>query len=333
MKRHILFAFGLLLILSCFILAQSPANSNDQQGYLLGPGDKIQVKVLGEKDFDFDTEIAPNGKFVVPFVEDEPVEAACRTETELRKEVAERYAKYLKNPMVSLTVTQRRKSAPVTIYGEVANQQQIQLTRPATLWELIAFSGGIKQDSAGGTVQVVRTKMPLCAEKDDEENWNIESNDGKIHPSRMYSLSSVMTGKKEANPQIFAGDIIFIEKAPPVYIIGEIGNATGIRIKEGGLSLSTALAMAGGTREKAKIKDIKIYRRKESDPLNPDIISVNYKEIKEGKQKDIMLQPYDVIDIAKKKKGIGEILFETITGATLRGAQTLVTGGARNVVY
>jgi polysaccharide export outer membrane protein len=332
MKRHILSAFGLILILSCFIIAQTPANTNEPTAYLLGPGDKIEVKVLGESNFDFATEITPDGKFIVPFVQDKPVEANCRTENELRQEVADRYSKYLKNPMISLMVTERRKPDPVIVYGEIATTQ-FTLTKEATLWELIAKSGGPKPDSAGGTVQVVRTKMPLCAEDDQKSNWKIESNNGKVAPSRMYTLSSVIAGKKEANPTIYPGDIIFLEKAPPVYIIGEVGSTTGLYIKEGGLPLSRAIAMVGGTRDQAQLKDVKIYRQRKDDPLNPEIISINFKEIKKGTQKDIMLEPYDVIDIQKKKKSVGQTILEIITKGTITGAQTVITGGARNIVY
>ncbi len=332
MKRNILFAFGLLLLLSCFVIAQTPSNSADQRGYLLGPGDKIQVKVLGEEQFNFQTEIDPNGKFFVPFVEDKPVEASCRTENELRAEVAKRYAKYLKNPMVSFAVTERRKPSPVTIYGEIMQPQRIELAKQATLMELIAFSGGVKEDSAGGTVQVVRTQLPICASEDEKADWEVTSNSGTIAPSRMYTLSSATKGIKEANPRIYPGDIIFVDKASPVYINGEVVQPRGVYIKEKGLSLNQAISMVGGPRDRAQLKDVKIYRLKPNSQQRK-VISINLKEIREGKREDIMLEPYDIIDIEKKKKSVGQVVLETITGAAVRGAGAVVTQGATRIYY
>jgi protein involved in polysaccharide export with SLBB domain len=38
----------------------------------------------------------------------------------------------------------------------------------------------------------------------------------------MYSLASLRQGRDEANPEIIAGDIIVVQKAAPVYVMGEV---------------------------------------------------------------------------------------------------------------
>ena len=45
-----------------------------------------------------------------------------------------------------------------------------------------------------------------------------------------------------------------------------------------------------------------------------EIVSVNYDLIKKGQQKDVMLEPYDIVEVDKAKKGIGQILLEIATG-------------------
>ena len=84
MKRKLLFIFVLLLISSQVILAQEVVKISDSQvekkrGYLIGPGDKIEGKVLGEDQFNFTAAIDEDGRFEVPFV-DESIMAKCRTE-------------------------------------------------------------------------------------------------------------------------------------------------------------------------------------------------------------------------------------------------------------
>ena len=139
-----------------------PTTIETPRGYLVGPGDELTGKVLGEAQFDFVATIDEDGKFQVPFF-DKPIEASCRTEKELRADVTQLLAKYLKTPQVSLRVTQRKSRPPATIYGEVRTPQQVDLRRDARLLELLSFAGGVTE-KAGGMVQVFRTEPLLCAD-------------------------------------------------------------------------------------------------------------------------------------------------------------------------
>lgn len=291
------------------------------QVYLVGPGDKIEGKVLGEPEFDFATLIDETGSFEIPFV-DEPIRASCRTESEIRADVKKLLSRYLKDPLVSVQVTERRKPLPVTVFGEVRNPQRVELRKSATLLELLAFAGGVNVESAGGFVKVFRTQPPLCAHADDKDDWLAESNDGLEVPSRAYSLSSIVAAQKESNPTIFPGDLIIVEKAPPVYIIGEVNALREIKITQNGLSLSEAIAMAGGFRERAKKKEIMI-RRLKPNSKEREIIEVNYNLIADGSQKDIMLEPEDIVVVDKTKKSIAETILEIATGSVRNAANIL----------
>jgi len=285
-------------------------------GYLVGPGDEITAKVLGEPQFDFVATIDEDGKFQVPFF-DKTIEAQCRTEKDLRTDVTKLLSKYLKNPQISVRVTQRKSRPPATISGEVRTQQQIDLRREARLLELISFAGGVTDD-AGGMVQVFRTQPLMCSEAAQENDWAAENSSDV--PSRMYSLSNLRQGRDEANPIIYPGDVIVVQKAAPIYITGEVVNPQGIYLKEGGTSLTEAIAKVNGVRREAKTKDIKIYRLK-ANSKDREIISVNYDQIKKGTQKDVMLEPYDIVEVDKSKKTIAQLVLETVIGVG-RGAAT-----------
>ena len=209
-------------------------------------------------------------------------------------------------------MTQRNSRPPATIYGEVVTPQQVVLTRRSTLLELLSFSGGVKEE-AGGMIQVFRTRKPICTEADTESDWKPDASGGLDVPSRMYSLSSLRLGKEEANPVIYPGDVVVVQKAAPVYITGEVLSPQGIYLKEGGLSLSEAIAKIGGVRREAKTKDIKIYRLK-TNSKDREIISANYDMIKKGEQKDIMLEPYDIVEVDKSKKSIAQTIMELTLG-------------------
>ena len=301
--------FGLLQTALAQEVSVTPA---PERGYLVGPGDEITGKVLGEPQFDFVATIDEDGKFQVPFF-DKAIEARCRTENELRTDVAQLLSKYLRSPQISVRVTQRKSRPPATISGEVVNQQQVDLRREARLLELISFAGGVKED-AGGMIQIFRTQPPMCSENGEEATWKTESNNGLDVPSRMYSLSSLRLGREEANPIIYPGDVIVVQKALPVYITGEVVQPQGIYLKEGGTSLTEAIAKVNGVRREAKTKDIRIYRLK-ANSKEREIIAVNYDSIKKGTQKDVMLEPYDIVEVDKTKKSIAQLVLEVVTGA------------------
>ncbi len=313
MKLKVVFVFILAFLLSQISFAQETVlTANGQRGYLVGPGDVIMIKVLGEKDFDVDeATVDEDGKIQVPFF-DQGVLAKCRTEKELTAEVKQLLSKYLRSPQVTVRVKQRNSRPPATIYGEVRNPQQVVLTRRSTLLELLSFSGGVTED-AGGMIQVFRTQPLMCSEGNSDNDWKAEANEKLDFPSRMYSLTSVKRGEEESNPVIYPGDVVVVQKAAPVYITGEVVSPQGIYLKDGSLSLTEAIAKIGGVKREAKTKDIKIYRLK-ANSRDREIISANYDLIKKGEQKDIMLEPYDIVEVDKSKKSIAQIIFETVTG-------------------
>lgn len=316
MKARIPILFVLTIFLFQSSFAQQDAlDAAPQRGYLLGPGDEVTGKVLGEPQFDFVATVDEDGRIEVPFF-DKPIMAKCRTERELRTDVTKLLAKYLRSPEASIRVTQRNSRPPVSIYGEVRQQQQVVLTRKAHLLELISFAGGVSEKS-GGMVQVFRTRAPMCTDPTVENQWKADNDNVLDVPSRMYSLASLRQGREEANPEIFPGDIIVVQKAAPIYVTGEVVRPGEINIPEGGLPLTQAVAMASGITREAKTKTIKVYRRKEGS-AEPEMIVANYDDIKKGKQKDVMLEPFDIVEVDKASKKFTDYLLEFVTGVPNR---------------
>jgi len=317
------FTLGFFLTLGLFQIVfgqEVPVTPEAQRGYLVGPGDEITAKVLGEPQFDFVAMIDEDGKFQVPFF-DKPIQAKCRSEKELRADVTQLLSKYLKTPQISVRVTGRKSRPPATIYGEVRQPQQVDLRRDARLLELLSFAGGITE-KAGGMVQVFRTQPPICAENKAMNDWVAETNDGTDVPSRLYSLNSLRSGREEANPNIYPGDLIVVQKAAPIYVIGEVNVLKEIPLTENGLSLTEAIAQSGGFSREAKTKTIRIRRLKENSK-DRQIISVNYDSIKKGEQKDVILEPYDIVEVDKSKKSIAQTILEIATGSARSFSQVL----------
>ncbi len=303
------------------------------RGYMFGAGDEIVGKVLGEADYSFHAAVDEDGRIEVPFAET-PIVAKCKTEKELRSEITVLLAKYLRNPQLNLQTTKKSRSHS-SIYGEVQTPARIELTRQATLMELIAAAGGLK-DTAGGVIQVFRVQPPQCSSDDDPLNWKNESGNESEVPSRIYSVSSLSMGRDDSNPVILPGDVIHVQKAAPVYITGEVIAPQGILLKESGTSLMEALSMISGTTQTAKTKEIKIFRLKPgASPTSKerDILLANLNLIKDGSEKDIMLQPYDIIQVDKTKKSLALTILEFAVGAGKQAIQSAATSTGTKVIY
>src|SRR5437868_8893525 len=118
----------------------SSGTSIDSQGirnYLLGPGDILDVRVFGQADLSSQVEIDADGNISsLPFLET-PIRAQCRTDKEVQKDIATAYAKYIKNPQVSVRVVDRKSRQPATISGAVRSPMQVTMMRQVRLHELI----------------------------------------------------------------------------------------------------------------------------------------------------------------------------------------------------
>jgi hypothetical protein len=202
------------------------------------------------------------------------------------------------------------------------------MQRTARLQEVLAFSGGVTE-KAGGTIEVWHTQPLQCPELGDPTEVEAPA-DGQNPSFQVFKLSDINAGKSEANPIVRPGDVIVVQKAPPVYIVGEVRllPQDGISIQEGGMTLTEAVARAGGLTREARKKDIRIYRVKKGaknpgDLNNRETISKNLDLIKKGKQEDEILQPYDIIEVEKAKKSIAQIALDIATGSIRTVANTV----------
>ena len=55
--------------------------------------------------------------------------------------------------------------------------------------------------------------------------------------------------------------------------------------------------------------------------------------IKKGTQKDVMLEPYDIVEVGKAKKPIHQIILEMATGVGLGAVNTLGQGLPNRILY
>lgn len=292
--------------------SQSPAI--DMQGvrnYLLGPGDVLDVRVFGQSDLNTMAEIDGDGNISsLPFLE-KPIRAMCLTEKEVQKAIATAYAAYLKNPQVSVRIAQRNSRPPATLYGAVRTPMLITMMRRVRLHELIARSGGVTE-RASGTVQVVHTQPEMCPESGEVVMKRVSTTSSVDSQMQTFKLREL--GNESGDPFIRPGDVVIVTEGEPIYVTGAVMAPQPVFMKDQ-LTLGRAIAMAGGPQRLANTGEVHIYRKKDGQIAQEDL-KYNYDAIRKGKEKDVLLQAYDIIDVRNSGPFAAKSLADLFLGMT-----------------
>lgn len=352
MKRSlVLVAIAVSLTFPGLVLTQEPQSAPSQDGpsraptseqsgvdtqgirnYLLGPGDTLDVRVFGQGDLNAITEVDSDGNISsLPFIES-PIPAKCRTDKDLQKDITKAYAKYLKNPQVSVHIAERKSRQPATVFGAVRQPTRVTMQRKIRLNELVVVSGGFTE-RASGTIQILHTEPLMCPQPGEEAL--AAPIDGTKVPFELIKISELRTGKVAANPVIRPGDYVLVTEAEPVYVTGSVIAPQGIFLRDQ-LTLSRALAMVGGARKEAKLNDVRIYRQKPG-ATDQEMIRVDYAAIKKNQKPDFFLQAFDIIEVPEAGMFSPSRIGQTLIGAVSGSLGTMFSQGgtsiANRVIY
>jgi protein involved in polysaccharide export with SLBB domain len=180
------------------------------------------------------------------------------------------------------------------VFGAVHQPTKVSTVRPVRLNELIAAAGGTT-DRAAGSVQILHTEPVLCPQPGQEAD--ALPLDGTDLPLQIVKLADLKSGKPKANPTIRPGDYVLVSEAELVYVTGSVV-APGSQLLTENLTLGRVLAMSGGATTSAELSNVKIYRQR-SGSLEQNVLKFDYTAIKDGKQPDVILHPYDVIEVGE----------------------------------
>lgn len=289
--------FGGLLILVGVCIAQTPDASptiGSSSDYRLGAGDVIRITVLKQDILTQDgIRISNEGTIRLPMI-DEPIRSSCLTEAELSASIAEKYKKYILNPQVYVSVKEYN-SKGVAVIGAVNAPGRFQLQRPVRLLEILTYVNG-PSPAAGRELQILRMAGPdQCT----GGKLRMEVVPEEEAPPEIVTLkiADVMGGSENFNPTLRAGDIVRVIEAEvrQAFVVGSVRAATAVNLKDP-VTLSTAIAMAGGTVGGAQLEKIKITRQN-SDGTTKSDLYFNLKEIRKGSVEDVLLQPNDVVEV------------------------------------
>jgi polysaccharide export outer membrane protein len=287
-------AAAMLLALRAF--AQTPsAPDGGARTYLLGPDDVISIRALDAEEIsDKAIRIGTNGVINLPMVG--RVQAGGLTVEQLEVDLTARLKPFIKQPEVSVNVVELR-SQPVSVIGSVKAPGVHQLQGHKTLVEILSLAGGITED-AGYSVRITRRKeygpIPLASSQADST--------GEFYTAQV-GLRDIMEAKNPVeNVEVMPNDVISVPRAQMVYVIGEVTRSGGFALGERQrVSVLQALSLAGGLGRMAKRSDSKILRASTADDSQRTEIPLNLSRILQGRDRDVPLQPNDILFIPSSK--------------------------------
>lgn len=265
--------------------ASMPARPDDR--YRIGPGDVLDIRYFNRTNLSREAvRVEGNGMIRMPLIDTE-IQAACKTEGELAKEIAEKYKKFYRNPQIDVFVKEYH-SKPVAIIGAVNEQSRFELQRRISLLELLTYAKG-PSDKAGQTINIVHSPPSLICQKDGP------AEDEATTAFVSFNLADTLQGDPRANPYIEPGDIITLPVADQVYVVGNVYTPLTIPLREP-ITLSRAVAMAGGVKQDTKKDKVRIIRPQPGSTTSKEIV-VDLTAIEKKQTEDIALLPNDIIDV------------------------------------
>lgn len=263
------------------VLATKELLQLQSQEYQVGPDDVLDVSVFEWETNDqtktLQFRVSETGIIALPMVGALDVTGMSVQEIQKAIEDALQEGGVLQNPRVGVWVSEFR-SRQISVIGSVHQPGSYAIHQNvSTLLDMIALAGG-PLDNAGGIAYVIRN-----------------SGKGKAPERIKIDLDELLQrGQSDLNPVLGAGDVVFVPKAPLIYVYGAVRQAGGFTFRKQ-LRVLESIALAGGFTDMASHTDVTLIRRLESGGERAYTIDVS--RIEAGKDPNIFMRDGDVLRV------------------------------------
>lgn len=233
---------GVLLLLAALAPPAHAQGADSPREYLLGAGDVVRVVVYQSPDLSIETRVSESGHITYPLLGSVKVGGLSVSQAEAAINRGLRDGDFLKRPQVLVTLVQVRANQ-VSVLGLVSRPGRYPLEVPGMLLtEMLAQAGGI---APGGADVVTLTG----------------SREGKPFRTEV-DLPALYAAREQrgVDPVLRNGDVIFVDRAPTIYIYGEVQRPGALRL-ERDMSVMQALAAGGGLTQRGTQKGLQVHRR------------------------------------------------------------------------
>ncbi len=254
------FMLLVLLISSPFVSAE--------EGYKLGGGDTVNIRVYEQPDLSISARISQDDQTIVfPLLGEVVIggltpEAAGGKIARLLKDRG-----FIKSPQVTVTVDEF-VSQKIPIMGQVQRPGEYPLEGESRVVDLIAQAGGVREDAAD-VIIVVK----------DEDGKSIK---------REIDLLRFYAGDMSQNIKVSKGDFILVPKMDTYYIYGEVRRPGMYRL-EREMTVMQAVSIGGGVTDRGSLKGMEVTRKRADGSEQKVRLQLNDK-----------LQPNDVLYVKER---------------------------------
>ncbi len=267
----------------------------------LSTGDLLEIAIYEDKETFADTvSVAPDGKIYWTFLEG--IQAEGRNVTDLRAEMQEKMKQYYVEPAITLTVKSTITES-FKILGRVNNCGVYSTLEPIHLREAIGVAGGLLNedytDTSQNSPQESLADLANSFLIRDGKKLDIDFHDLFYNPSTRFDIF------------VRPGDYIYIASTSyaEVYVLGGVQAPSQIRYLKG-MCLTEALATTGGwtigNPYSADISKVLIIRG--CLDRCPVYVQVDLRDLINGKMRDVVLHPGDIIYVYNKTLRFGRQL-------------------------
>jgi polysaccharide export outer membrane protein len=162
--------------------------------YHIGPSDIVNVIVWRNPELSMSVPVRPDGMITTPLIDDLP--AMGKTPTELERDMEKALVKYIRDPVVTVIVTNFTgpASEQVRVIGEAAKPQILPYRKDMTVLDVMIAAGGLTDFADGNAARIFRV-----------------ADGGKLYSVRLRDL--LKRGDITANVAIRPGDILIIPQS------------------------------------------------------------------------------------------------------------------------
>jgi polysaccharide export outer membrane protein len=169
-----------------FVLTTAHAQ---QAGYVVKPGDVLEISVWKEPDLQRQVLVRPDGAFSFPLVGQ--VDARGKTVMELNKIVSDRLSKFIADAVVTISV-QQINGNKIYVLGQVNKPGEFIVNPSVNVMQALSMAGGMTPFAASNDIIVLRGQ-------------------GKEQVATPFRYSDVVRGRNlTQNIELIAGDIVVV---------------------------------------------------------------------------------------------------------------------------
>lgn len=252
--------------------------------FTLGPGDRLEIQLIGQPATRATTMVAPDGKLYYNLLPGIDVWGLTLGQTKGRLEQA--YSKYLRTPPQISIVLREVASKRIWILGRVQAPGIYPITGPTTLLEAVSEAGGTlaltsfqDQDAAGIGEELADLPRSFVLRN------------GKLLPVDFAKL--LLNGDMSQNIYLQPDDFIYFPaaEARDVYVLGAVTQPRLVAYHNG-MTVGGAVAGAYGTLKEAYLSHVVVVRGSLS---RPHVTVVNLSRALRGETNDVAVLPGDIV--------------------------------------